>query len=85
MGALLRFQDVTTLFHEVGHALHAVLGVKSALPSMAGNDGVKTDFVEMPSQMLEVCVCKIVSTCTCKIVVYVGTCTCKIQTIELYG
>ncbi|MGA9530961.1 MAG: M3 family metallopeptidase [Candidatus Babeliales bacterium] len=49
--SLLKRNDVSTLFHEFGHALHAVLG----RTTMAGFSGthVKRDFVEMPSQMLE--------------------------------
>ena len=49
--SLLKFNDVSTFFHEFGHALHALLGATH----MVGFSGtaVKTDFVEMPSQMLE--------------------------------
>lgn len=46
--ALLKRTDVRTFFHEFGHALHWILG-KTSLYSM----DVKTDFVELPSQMLE--------------------------------
>lgn len=49
--ALLMRSDVSTFFHEFGHALHAQLGA-TQLGSFAGTH-VKTDFVEMPSQMLE--------------------------------
>lgn len=49
--ALLQRRDVETFFHEFGHALHALLG-RTKMASMAGTH-VKTDFVEMPSQMLE--------------------------------
>jgi len=49
--ALLGFDDVTTLFHEFGHALHAILSdVK--YPSLAGTN-VPRDFVELPSQFNE--------------------------------
>ena len=49
--SLLKRKDVTTFFHEFGHALHALLGA-TKLGSLSGTN-VKTDFVEMPSQMLE--------------------------------
>lgn len=49
--ALLMRSDVKTFFHEFGHALHALLGA-TQLGSFSGTS-VKTDFVEMPSQMLE--------------------------------
>lgn len=49
--SLLMRSDVSTFFHEFGHALHALLGA-TQLGSQAGTR-VKTDFVEMPSQMLE--------------------------------
>ena len=49
--ALLQRNDVITFFHEFGHAIHSLLGATQ----MIGFSGthVKTDFVEMPSQMLE--------------------------------
>jgi thimet oligopeptidase len=49
--ALMLFKDVTTFFHEFGHAMHALLG-RTPLASFSGTQ-VKWDFVEMPSQMLE--------------------------------
>lgn len=49
--ALLKRSDVKTFFHEFGHALHSLLG-RTSIASYAGTS-VKTDFVEMPSQMLE--------------------------------
>ncbi len=49
--ALLSFDDVTTLFHEFGHALHGMFS-KTAYPSLAGTN-VPRDFVEFPSQFNE--------------------------------
>jgi len=46
-----RTSEVSTFFHEFGHALHDLLG-RSALAGSAGTR-VKRDFVELPSQMLE--------------------------------
>jgi peptidyl-dipeptidase Dcp len=50
--ALLTFSDVTTMFHEFGHALHALMGGSVEYPRLAGTN-VPTDFVEMPSQFNE--------------------------------
>ncbi len=49
--ALLKRTEVIHFFHEFGHALHALLGA-TELASTSGTN-TKTDFVEMPSQMLE--------------------------------
>lgn len=49
--ALFKRSDVSTFFHEFGHALHALIG-RTRLAAFAGLR-VKDDFVEMPSQMLE--------------------------------
>jgi thimet oligopeptidase len=49
--ALMTYDDVKTFFHEFGHALHGLLGA-TEIASLSGTS-VKTDFVEMPSQMLE--------------------------------
>ena len=49
--SLLKYQDVVTFFHEFGHALHSMLG-RTEISFKSGTN-VKTDFVEMPSQMLE--------------------------------
>lgn len=53
--SLLKRKDVTTFFHEFGHALHALLG-RTKVTAFAGTH-VKRDFVEMPSQMLEEWMC----------------------------
>lgn len=47
--ALLSFDDVSTLFHEFGHALHGLIGV-SVYPT---GKRVPVDFVELPSQIME--------------------------------
>ena len=49
--ALLSFDDARTLFHEFGHALHALLS-DVTYPLISGT-GVATDFVELPSQLYE--------------------------------
>ena len=49
--SLLTFNEVTTLFHEFGHALHGMLA-NTVYPSLSGTS-VYRDFVELPSQMLE--------------------------------
>ncbi|MBL8257793.1 MAG: peptidyl-dipeptidase Dcp [Pseudoxanthomonas mexicana] len=49
--ALLSFDDVTTLFHEFGHALHGFFS-KTQYPSVAGTNTPR-DFVEFPSQFNE--------------------------------
>lgn len=48
---LLEFSEVTSLFHELGHALHALFGA-ACFVDYSGTQVVK-DFVEVPSQMLE--------------------------------
>jgi peptidyl-dipeptidase Dcp len=49
--ALLSFEDARTLFHEFGHALHALLS-DVTYPMIAGTN-VPGDFVELPSQLYE--------------------------------
>ncbi|MDO5509747.1 MAG: M3 family metallopeptidase [Weeksellaceae bacterium] len=49
--ALLTFNEVTTLFHELGHAIHALLA-DNKYSSLAGTN-VLWDFVELPSQFFE--------------------------------
>ena len=46
--ALLTFDDVTTMFHEFGHALHGMFASQE-YPSLSGTS-VARDFVEFPSQ-----------------------------------
>ncbi len=48
---LLSFDDARTLFHEFGHALHALMS-EVTYPMISGTR-VATDFVELPSQLYE--------------------------------
>jgi peptidyl-dipeptidase Dcp len=49
--ALLTFSDVTTMFHEFGHALHGMFS-NVEYPTLSGTN-VPRDFVEFPSQFNE--------------------------------
>ena len=49
--SLLTFDEVTTLFHEFGHALHGMLA-NGYYESLSGTS-VYWDFVELPSQLME--------------------------------
>lgn len=49
--SLLTFQEVTTLFHEFGHALHGMLA--NTTYGVLSGTNVFWDFVELPSQIME--------------------------------
>jgi len=49
--ALISFSDVTTMFHEFGHALHGLFAAQT-YPTLQGTN-VARDFVEFPSQFNE--------------------------------
>ena len=50
--ALLTHDDVITLFHEAGHALHALLSEVDE-PGVAAFSSVEWDAIELPSQFME--------------------------------
>lgn len=49
--ALISYDDVTTMFHEFGHALHGIFADQT-YPTLSGTN-VARDFVELPSQFNE--------------------------------
>jgi len=49
--SLLNMDEVETMFHEFGHAIHGLL-TQCTYPSLSGTN-VSRDFVEMPSQVME--------------------------------
>ena len=49
--ALISWDDVTTMFHEFGHALHGIFAAQT-YPTLSGTS-VARDFVEFPSQFNE--------------------------------
>ncbi|MBJ05330.1 MAG: peptidase M3 [Flavobacteriales bacterium] len=49
--SLISFDNLITLFHEFGHAMHGIL-TNVTYPSMAGTSGPR-DFTEFPAQILE--------------------------------
>jgi len=50
--SLLRHDDVVTLFHEMGHAIHHIFS-KASHRAISGVNGVAWDVIEFPSQFLE--------------------------------
>jgi Zn-dependent oligopeptidase len=51
-GACMSYREVQTILHELGHCAHALLSTQS-YDRLSGIDFVPMDFIESPSQMLE--------------------------------
>jgi thimet oligopeptidase len=51
-GACMSYREAQTILHELGHCAHALLSIQS-YDRLAGIDFVPMDFIESPSQMLE--------------------------------
>ena len=49
--SLLTFDEVSTMFHEFGHALHGMLS--DCTYELLSGTSVSRDFVELPSQIME--------------------------------
>merc|ERR1711939_856896 len=62
--ALLRFDEMQTLFHELGHAMHCLCTTTGysvlswAWPMVPWPGGVEQDFLEVPSMALEKFACE---------------------------
>merc|ERR1712178_582192 len=62
--ALLRFSEMETLFHELGHAMHCLCTTTEfsilswAWPMVPWPGGVEQDFLEVPSMALEKFACE---------------------------
>lgn len=50
--SIIDLRNIETLFHEMGHVMHAILGQNQPFGLIRGT-AVQQDFVEMPSQVLE--------------------------------